>query len=117
MTLPDQDQDQNAAPQGPADPDPRLLDPAALDKSATEPSPAPAARPYDPLATGREPLHFVVIVLLVADIVFGLGLAVFAEKVIAFRPMAIMGCGLAALGLGILAYFVLIGGGSDKARP
>jgi hypothetical protein len=59
----------------------------------------------------REPLHFTVIILLIADIVFGLGLAVFAEKVLAFRPMAIMGCGLAALGLGVLAYFVLLGGG------
>ena len=61
----------------------------------------------------REPLHFTVIVLLIADIVFGLGLAVFAERVLAFRPMAIMGCGLAALGLGVLAYFVLLGGGKQ----
>ena len=59
----------------------------------------------------REPLHFIVVVLLLADIVFGLGLAVFAEKVLDYRPMAIMGCGLAALGLGVLAYFVLMGGG------
>jgi hypothetical protein len=59
----------------------------------------------------REPLHFIVVLLLLADIVFGLGLAVFAEKVLAFRPMAVMGCGLAALGLGILGYFVLVGGG------
>jgi len=64
-----------------------------------------------PEALQREPLHFVVILLLIADIVFGLGLAVFAERVLAFRPMAIMGCGLAALGVGILAYFVLVGGG------
>ena len=59
----------------------------------------------------REPLHFTVILLLLADIVFGLGLAVFAEKVLEFRPMAIMGCGLAALGLGILGYFLLVGSG------
>jgi hypothetical protein len=59
----------------------------------------------------REPLHFIVVLLLLADIVFGLGLAVFAEKVLIFRPMAIMGCGLAALGLGVLGYFVLFGGG------
>jgi hypothetical protein len=64
-----------------------------------------------PEALQREPLHFVVVLLLLADIVFGLGLAVFAEKVLAFRPMAIMGCGLAVLGLGILGYFVLVGGG------
>ena len=108
MTLPEPDLALNqAAPENSADPDPRPLDPLGG-------ASAPAARPHDPLATGREPLHFVVIVLLVADIVFGLGLAVFAEEVIAFRPMAIMGCGLAALGLGILAYFVLIGGGSDR---
>jgi hypothetical protein len=59
----------------------------------------------------REPLHFIVVLLLLCDIVFGLGLAVFAEKVLSFRPMAIMGCGLAALGLGVLAYFILVGGG------
>jgi hypothetical protein len=59
----------------------------------------------------REPLHFIVVLLLLADIVFGLGLAIFAEKVLMFRPMAIMGCGLAALGLGVLGYFVLMGGG------
>jgi hypothetical protein len=64
-----------------------------------------------PEALQREPLHFVVVILLIADIVFGLGLAVFAEKVLDYRPMAIMGCGLAALGLGVLAYFVLMGGG------
>jgi hypothetical protein len=64
-----------------------------------------------PAALQREPLHFIVVILLLADIIFGLGLAVFGEKVLNFRPMAIMGCGLAALGLGILAYFVLLGGG------
>lgn len=72
----------------------------------------PQARPQSVRAR-REPLHFVVIVLLCTDIVFGLGLAVFAEKVIAFRPMSVMGLGLAVLGLGILAYFVLVG---DKAK-
>ena len=75
--------------------------------------PQPEAPPAEttPPVLEREPLHFVVVFLLIADIVFGLGLAVFAEKVLAFRPMAIMGCGLAALGLGVLAYFVLFGGG------
>jgi hypothetical protein len=75
---------------------------------------APAdAAPADttPEALQREPLHFVVVLLLVADIVFGLGLAIFAEKVLDFRPMAIMGCGLAALGVGVLGYFVLFGSG------
>jgi hypothetical protein len=72
-----------------------------------------APKPVDttPEILQREPLHFVVVLLLVADIVFGLGLAIFAEKVLVFRPMAILGCGLAALGLGILAYFVLVGSG------
>jgi len=59
-------------------------------------------------------LYFVVILLLIADIVFGLGLAVFAEKVMAFRPMAVMGLGLAGLGLGILAYFLLVGSGKAE---
>ena len=73
------------------------------------PAPTQADRTQEILA--REPLHFIVVLLLLADIVFGLGLAVFAEKVLTFRPMAIMGCGLAALGLGVLGYFVLFGGG------
>jgi hypothetical protein len=100
-----------------------------LPEESTEPAPLPepdATQP-DPAKAGvaqeavppkapapREPLHFIVVVLLVADIVFGLGLAVFAEKVLMFRPMAIMGCGLAALGLGVLAYFVLFGGGKGS---
>ncbi len=78
------------------------------------PAPEDASMPpadTTPEILQREPLHFIVVLLLLADIVFGLGLAVFAEKVLAFRPMAIMGCGLAALGLGVLGYFVLFGGG------
>jgi len=73
-----------------------------------EPLPGQKAAPAKPK---REPLYFVVLILLIADIVFGLGLAVFAEKVIDFRPMAVVGLGLAGLGLGILAYFVLFGSG------
>ena len=78
-----------------------------------QPEPKPMPDPVDRTQEilQREPLHFIVVLLLLADIVFGLGLAVFAEKVLLFRPMAIMGCGLAALGLGVLAYFVLFGGG------
>ena len=76
-----------------------------------KPDAAPVPVDTTPEVLQREPLHFIVIFLLIADIVFGLGLAVFAEKVLAYRPMAIMGCGLAALGLGILAYFILMGGG------
>jgi hypothetical protein len=78
-----------------------------------QPDPKPTPAPVDPTpeVLQREPLHFIVVLLLLADIVFGLGLAVFAEKVLTFRPMAIMGCGLAALGLGVLGYFVLFGGG------
>jgi hypothetical protein len=80
---------------------------------APDPQPEAGTAPVDlaPEVLQREPLHFIVVLLLLADIVFGLGLAVFAEKVLAFRPMAIMGCGLAALGLGVLGYFVLFGGG------
>jgi hypothetical protein len=86
----------------------------------TDPQPDTAPGPVDttpgpvdttPEVLQREPLHFIVVLLLVADIIFGLGLAVFAERMLAYRPMAIMGCGLAALGLGVLAYFVLFGGG------
>jgi len=78
-----------------------------------QPEPQPAPDPVDRTqeVLQREPLHFIVVLLLLADIVFGLGLAVFAEKVLIYRPMAIMGCGLAALGLGVLGYFVLFGGG------
>jgi hypothetical protein len=75
------------------------------------PSPAPEPVDTTPEVLQREPLHFIVVILLLADIIFGLGLAVFAEEVLNFRPMAILGCGLAALGLGVLAYFVLAGGG------
>jgi hypothetical protein len=80
------------------------------DDGPREAAPGPADD-ATPEALQREPLHFIVVVLLVADIIFGLGLAVFAERMLAYRPMAIMGCGLAALGLGVLAYFVLLGGG------
>jgi hypothetical protein len=76
-----------------------------------EPAPAPTQADRTQEVLTREPLHFIVVLLLLADIVFGLGLAVFAEKVLLFRPMAIMGCGFAALGLGVLGYFVLFGGG------
>ena len=81
----------------------------------TPTQPEMASPPDDtPVALQREPLHFVVILLLIADVIFGLGLAVFAEKVLEYHPMAIMGCGLAALGLGVLGYFVLVGGGKSS---
>jgi len=79
------------------------------DQAGAIPEPTAKARPAP-----REPLYFVVVLLLIADIVFGLGLAVFADKVIDFRPMAVVGLGLAGLGLGILAYFVLLGSGKPK---
>jgi hypothetical protein len=86
--------------------------PAAAEPESEAPAAPAAMTPGEIQAVlQREPLHFTVVILLIADIVFGLGLAVFAEKVLTFRPMAIMGCGLAALGLGVLAYFVLMGGG------
>ena len=84
---------------------------SALDPQPEAMPPGPPGMDTTPEALQREPLHFVVILLLVADIVFGLGLAVFAERVLFFRPMAIMGCGLAALGLGVLGYFILLGSG------
>ena len=89
---------------------PQLGDPAATAEAQPVPSPKPVSRRKPP----REPLYFVVIMLLIADIVLGLGIAVFAEKVMAFRPMAVGGLGLATLGLGILAYFVLFGSGRPK---
>jgi hypothetical protein len=82
--------------------------------AALEAPSAPVERDTTPEVLQREPLHFAVVLLLVADVVFGLALAVFAEKVLNFRPMAILGCGLAALGLGILGYFVLLGSGKSK---
>jgi len=84
--------------------------PAALQPGAPAAEPAPKSKPV-PRKPPREPLYFVVVILLIADIVLGLGIAVFAEKVIDFRPMAMGGLGLAGLGLGILAYFVLFGSG------
>jgi F0F1-type ATP synthase assembly protein I len=89
-----------------------------IDPLAESPG-APAPVPAEPKVARsrpapRDPLYFVVILLLIADIVFGLGLAVFADRVIDFRPMAVVGLGLAGLGLGILAYFVLFGGGKPK---
>jgi hypothetical protein len=90
--------------------EPRVGEPAA----AAEAGPAPASKPPILPKPPREPLYFAVILLLIADVVLGLGIAVFAEKVMAFRPMAVGGLGLATLGLGILAYFVLFGGGRAK---
>src|SRR4051794_33124874 len=54
------------------------------------PSPAPEPVDTTPEVLQREPLHFIVVILLLADIIFGLGLAVFAEEVLNFRPMAIL---------------------------
>lgn len=100
---------------GPPSPPEGLLPP---ERTAPE-KPAPN-KPGAPAKSARRPpraqLHFVVIILLCLDVVFGLGLALFAEKVIDFEPMALLGFGLAALGLGILAYFVLIGDGRAKPR-
>ncbi len=90
-----------------------------IDQQPESPGAAPEAgarleSPPKKRPAPREPLYFVVILLLIGDIVFGLGIAVFAEKVMAFRPMAVVGLGLAGLGLGILAYFVLFGSGRPK---
>ena len=75
-----------------------------------------AARPMRETRPPRNSGYFVVIVMLILDIIFGLALAVFAERVIAYRPMAVMGLGFAALGLGILAYFLLFGSGRTGGR-
>jgi F0F1-type ATP synthase assembly protein I len=88
------------------------IDPLAESPGAQAPVEPKVARSRP--AQPREPLYFVVILLLIADIVFGLGLAVFADRVMDFRPMAVGGLGLAGLGLGILAYFVLFGSGKPK---
>jgi hypothetical protein len=103
-----------ASPMSPNEIDPLTQAPAAAPTPITaapelQPEPKPVrAKPR------HEPLYFVVILLLIADIMLGLGIAVFAEKVMDFRPMAVGGLGLAGLGLGILAYFVLFGSGRPK---
>jgi hypothetical protein len=94
-------------------------DPAQRPPDGTIQAPLPAQTPLPGAERGlpparREPLFFVVIILLVLDILLGLGIAVFAEKILEFRPMAVMGVGLAILGVGILAYFVLLGDGSAR---
>lgn len=102
---------------------------------AVSPAPEPGSAPSQDLAVGqaaadpgamapgkprlkpvprREPGYFAVIILLVLDIVIGLGLAVFGEKVMEFRPIAVAGLGLAGIGLVILAYFVLFGSGKRR---
>jgi hypothetical protein len=88
-----------------------------MDAPAAAPKrgPAGAAKPVG--RSKRDPLFYAVILLLLADIVCGLGLAVFAEKILKFTPMAGMGLGMAALGLGILAYFLFLGDGRSKRGP
>jgi hypothetical protein len=76
-----------------------------------------AAAAIPPLTKTRyDPLFFTVIVLLLADIGFGLGLAVFADRILKFPPMAAAGVGLAVLGLAILAYFLLFGDGRSLTQ-
>jgi hypothetical protein len=77
----------------------------------------PSSLAAAPKRARRNPLFFVVICLLITDIVFGLGLAVFAQTILQFPPMAVMGLGLAVLGVGILAYFLLLGDGRNQPAP
>jgi hypothetical protein len=90
------------------------------ERSAAAPAPAPVAaspgsaatRPAaDPKPARRNFLFYAVICLLILDIVCGLGLALFAQAILLFPPMAVMGLGLAILGVGIMAYFLLVGDG------
>ena len=90
--------------------------PEIVPADSLSPVPAPSVPPVRTAAKPRNSGYFVVIVMLALDIIFGLGLAVFAERVIAYRPMAVMGLGLAALGLGILAYYLLFGEGRTRGR-
>jgi hypothetical protein len=76
--------------------------------------PAPTPPATAPKPAKRDLLFYAVICLLVADILFGLGLALFAQAVLQFPPMAVMGLGLAVLGVGIMAYFLLLGDGRGQ---
>jgi hypothetical protein len=85
---------------------------AAAPARVAAPSGPAAARPAaDPKPAKRNSLFYAVICLLILDIVCGLGLALFAQAILLFPPMAVMGLGLAILGVGIMAYFLLVGDG------
>lgn len=86
-------------------------------------SPAVGADPDTALASDAKlrkarnsPLFFVVILLLLADIGFGLGLGMFADRILKVPQMAGAGVGLAVLGVLILAYFLLFGDGRSLTR-
>lgn len=57
----------------------------------------------------RDPIYRAIVGLLIADVVMGLGLAVFAEAVLEIRPIAYLGVTMAVLGIAILAFYIAIG--------
>lgn len=61
----------------------------------------------------RDPMFRAIVALLIADIVFGLGLAVFGAAVLDTRPIAFLGLAMALLGIAILAFYVAIGHRAD----
>lgn len=62
----------------------------------------------------RDPMYRAVVALLIADVVVGLGLAVFAAAVLDTRPIAFLGLAMALLGIAILAFYIAIGARADR---
>ena len=62
----------------------------------------------------RDPIYRTIVGLLIADVVMGLGLAVFAEAVLDIRPIAYLGLTMAVLGFAILAFYIAIGRRADR---
>ena len=65
-------------------------------------------------APTRDPMYRAVVTLLIADIVVGLGLAIFGAMVLDTQPIAIVGLGMAVLGIAILAFYIAIGAKADR---
>lgn len=78
-------------------------------------NPSPDAEPKTAEAPPtRDPMYRAVVGLLIVDVVFGLGLAVFAEAVLEIRQIALLGLAMALLGIAILAFYVAVGRQSDR---
>jgi hypothetical protein len=71
----------------------------------SDPQP-PAIRSRSP---GREPIYRLVLALMTADIVVGLGLAGFGGFVLQDRAVTLLGIGLAVLGTLLLVFFRRLG--------